>query len=487
MKALWFTFALLACSGLAGTTPPAQVGFMTGPDSAVFVYWVHPDIHCYEQGGDTGAAELNLVPGDEFGIFAVASRFSFPILTCFHTFSVKVNQGDLYPGLPGDQYSPFGYGVYPDDHDTCPSPHSIMSGANALCGGGPCVDEWAENDVFLPNPAGADLWAAFQWADSTPTAPQLRCQTPAPDGSSNVLGIYDGEKFRWSGLDHRPVFRLHLLSMIALDSVRSPNWRRISPANPPPEAFVIRFFAGGVHVDSTVIFRTDTLIVKVPIRDVDSVQVYSLYEGSRGEESASAALCEDRIPPLMTEIIPAGYNNEYTDVQLLITNSGEERLELAMGFSAEIIPEGDEVLELRSRETVTVPLRIATEPGDTGRAVIVLQERTRQYYPQLISVSFPDSGQTDADDISERETIQPIELRLYPNPSAGGVNIWASGTSGPSRVDIYNILGQRVASLAITPDAATEWDDCAAPPGVYFVRMRTDDGCITRRLMRLRR
>ena len=87
-------------------------------------------------------------------------------------------------------------------------------------------------------------------------------------------------------------------------------------------------------------------------------------------------------------------------------------------------------------------------------------------------------------------------MRSYPNPfNAGTVIPFRLGTAGGVRIDIYNLLGQRVRRLLDEPRVPglhkvrwTGTDDRGAPvaSGLYFYRLTTADLIETRRCMLIR-
>ena len=59
----------------------------------------------------------------------------------------------------------------------------------------------------------------------------------------------------------------------------------------------------------------------------------------------------------------------------------------------------------------------------------------------------------------------PLSLRAHPNPSRGAVTLVASGLPvGPARIDVYDIVGRRVARLDATATAGVA--RFSFPPGM---------------------
>jgi hypothetical protein len=79
-------------------------------------------------------------------------------------------------------------------------------------------------------------------------------------------------------------------------------------------------------------------------------------------------------------------------------------------------------------------------------------------------------------------------LDAYPNPVRGRLHLaFNLGQAGPVNVDLYDLLGRRVRTLA---DGAypggrqiLDADVGDLAPGVYLLRLKTDAGTVTRRVV----
>jgi len=72
----------------------------------------------------------------------------------------------------------------------------------------------------------------------------------------------------------------------------------------------------------------------------------------------------------------------------------------------------------------------------------------------------------------------------YPNPFAGKTTIaFDLETGGDADLSVYNLLGKRVAVLASGRMEAgrheAKWDAAGFAPGVYYYRLRTENGTAT--------
>jgi|GEM_PF-3622883 len=73
------------------------------------------------------------------------------------------------------------------------------------------------------------------------------------------------------------------------------------------------------------------------------------------------------------------------------------------------------------------------------------------------------------------------DFRLYPNPAYGKLTVENSGGLSMQSVSLLNMMGQQLAGMA-TDARKAELDVSGLPAGTYFVRIRTDNGCFTRKI-----
>jgi hypothetical protein len=89
---------------------------------------------------------------------------------------------------------------------------------------------------------------------------------------------------------------------------------------------------------------------------------------------------------------------------------------------------------------------------------------------------------------------EPDRLKLfapYPNPASGAATLrYALPTATDARIEVYNVLGQRVATLDSGPQAAgrvgQRLNTSRWPSGLYFVRLQAGGGVKTQRLVVVR-
>lgn len=79
-----------------------------------------------------------------------------------------------------------------------------------------------------------------------------------------------------------------------------------------------------------------------------------------------------------------------------------------------------------------------------------------------------------------------VALSVYPNPATDAARVTVSlDRAEPLRIEVFDLLGRRVATLHDGPAAAFEGevDTRALPSGVYVISIRTDGEAVTQRLV----
>lgn len=72
-------------------------------------------------------------------------------------------------------------------------------------------------------------------------------------------------------------------------------------------------------------------------------------------------------------------------------------------------------------------------------------------------------------------------ISISPNPSSGKFTV-TSSTQKNSLLEIYSPLGEKILEQIIT-SSETEINLTDNPSGIYFVRLKTDDGTVTRKIV----
>jgi hypothetical protein len=78
---------------------------------------------------------------------------------------------------------------------------------------------------------------------------------------------------------------------------------------------------------------------------------------------------------------------------------------------------------------------------------------------------------------------QEIEGSLYPNPSSGEFTL-SSSQHIVSSVALYNVLGEKVMDKNAIRSNEVKLDVSQLPSGIYFVKIFTEKGVLTKKLMK---
>jgi len=86
-------------------------------------------------------------------------------------------------------------------------------------------------------------------------------------------------------------------------------------------------------------------------------------------------------------------------------------------------------------------------------------------------------------------------ITIYPNPTTGLLTICdvrcaicdnRTSDIGQSKIEIFDVMGRTVgATLAIAPNGTTQLQiDASTPPGIYFIRIQTENGIVTKKVIK---
>jgi hypothetical protein len=466
--------------------PPESGGFMTGQDSALYICWFHPQLHCYEQGIDTDKPEEMIHPSEEPGHYCMIQRGLFPAFSCINGFSAKIYQGDEFPDLPGDKFSPFGYAAYFEGGDSLPNQPAIAAGRNRLCEGVPCGDEWVFNPIGLPDPAGENIWFGFEWDYETPTAPAIMGLVLSHAYSFNKIGIQSGEFYQWQNMQYAVIFRNSFLSLLEADTSVSEGWRRSLKPETRPDGFQIKCYHGSLEGGSSpYICGVDTLIFQAPDGMVDSAAIFALYEGIPDDSAIILRFDGNLVTPIIVGLDYLEHDkilNQYV-YDLKIANLHQNSLELILGFDSNWVEGSDRRITIVGESMESV--RLAVYDGTSGerRIPLVIQDRLHRYYPYLVMIEYPPQGPTGIDDQQEDMPLPSDYLIAYPNPKTGEGNVHLKSEIKLVLIEVFNIVGQKVYENSSDYSGEIIWDGCGRagaklPAGIYFARIRDLKGTV---------
>ena len=492
--ALLFLILLYLIAPLAAI-PPGSGGFMTGQDSALYIYWFHPQLHAYKQGIDSDKPESPISPPPDTG-YCMIQRGTFPAFSYIDAFSVKIYQGDDYPEFPGDQFSPFGYSAYFEGDDSLPNQPAVVQGTNRLCDSVPYGDEWVFNSIGLPNPAGENIWFGFEWDHETPTAPAIMGLVRSDVIYFNKLGIKSGsgESYQWQNIQYAMIFRSYFLSLLEADTSVSVGWRHLLERQTRPDGFQIECYHESLEGGSSqYICGVDTLIFQAPDGMVDSAAIVALYEGVPDDSAMILQFDGNLVMPIVVELDYLEHDkvlNQYV-YDLKITNLYQDSLKLVLGFDRNWVEGNDHRITIAGESMESVPLAVHDGVSGERRIPLVIQDKLHPYYPYLIMIEYPPQEPTGIDDRQEDMPLPSDYLIAYPNPKTGEGNVHLKSEIKPVLIEIFNIVGQKVYESSSDCSGEIIWDGrgrsgAKLPAGIYFARIQDMKGTVlTKKLILL--
>jgi hypothetical protein len=97
----------------------------------------------------------------------------------------------------------------------------------------------------------------------------------------------------------------------------------------------------------------------------------------------------------------------------------------------------------------------------------------------------------EKDEVGIEETLRATSVQVYPNPTSGQLTIEMSDIRYPiSDIAIYDVMGRTVGAYGIRPKIGksdigkSEINLSHLPAGIYFIRIQTDKGMVTRKVVK---
>jgi len=471
--------ALIVSTIIAETisaAPPITGEYMTGDQSTRYLVWFQVESYAYEQGRDGAGDELNLAPGGEPASYSIAQKAKFPILSYISQLRTKISPLDIFPDLPGDQYSRFGYSVYRNNEANRPQHPAIVSGDNRLCDGIPCGDEWVGNEIGRLNLEGEALWFGLDWADSTPSAPQIKCLFLPLAEEYNCLGIKTGDYYSWQSISYAPVFRYLFLTPFPVDTEVNDGWRHSLRYESRPDSFLIRCFnTDQGNLVAQFCTPADTLMTCLPDASIDSVEISACYGNYFEDEYITLVYDSLRSGPVTAEV-DFGKEPGTGLFDLILNNSGESTQDLTLNCNGTIIKNLPEEITLEANQTLVIACEVGLAESDSMDLLIIIRDRNDDYYPYLIKMIYPPAVPLDVRDGGEPPLPDRSSIRIYPNPFRNTVAIQPVSPTAADRIEIFNIIGQKVYESRLNPGNEIIWDGrdhtgSRLSAGIYFVRI----------------
>jgi hypothetical protein len=479
---VYFRIGIIVIFGFCAVSiaGPVPIGnFMTGPDSAVYLYWYHSGINAYEQGIDGTDVEWPFIAGDQAVGYHIAQNLPFPYLSALTDFNLKIHNGDLYPQFPGDQYSPFVYSIYDGSGDSMPGGPPLVCGTALLCGGEGCSQEWVVNSFWSPNPAGENRWFVLSWNRTTPTAPQIYSVFAAQGQPPALIGSgYTIDSCLWQSSNYAPLFRARFLSPFPCDTSPVGVWRRTLPNQPSPDSFLIIRYDGSGATDASVI-AADTLIYRICKRNIDSARIVALTGSDVIDSGEVVRFDRGRTLPVSVhfETESGDYEYQSQDGIMTVENASGLSCSICLAYDQRYTKPAIDQFDLPAAGRTEIPIHFSRPMlADSIPSPIVLIERSGRFYPVLIWHAMESHQQTAADDLNGERKPPKAALTVLPNPSFGSVKFRIASIARRCTIEIFNILGQKVANIQGSAEKEIIWngigpDGRALAGGVYLARL----------------
>lgn len=119
----------------------------------------------------------------------------------------------------------------------------------------------------------------------------------------------------------------------------------------------------------------------------------------------------------------------------------------------------------------------------TMRIISVTDENIDNWRGQVIAATLRVDNISASTTLSREDFTQNNDFDIYPNPSTTNLNLRLKTIGSNSRIEVYNILGSKIYSRAISNPNITvntsQWQK-----GVYLVRVLSDNKTLTKRFVK---
>ena len=163
----------------------------------------------------------------------------------------------------------------------------------------------------------------------------------------------------------------------------------------------------------------------------------------------------------------------------------ESGMKVELGFSSLIDVNTEYKISIRdiqgpNLEGVTVFLKDKLNPGyglhNLSLEPYAFQSEAGTFHNRFV-IQFYQEPVLNTDDALE------LNISMFPNPAQERVNIY-SPTANIQSIEIYDLLGKRMESQLEEPATSAMLDLNTIESGMYFVRIQTDSGSLTKKLLK---
>jgi len=402
-----------------------------------------------------------------------------------------IMNSDLFPDLPGDQFTPirlavkekvsdnyyedlwFEYVSLPADADF---PGEVVEGVTNL----------SIDDLFV-------IYLALEWLPGTPTSPLIGVNSQPPYLYQTISPMDDSS------------FQTVYTTACAMVGAGVLSWRPIEVEAKPEqrengEAFQVLFSedSTGIFSDGEIITSvvSDSLTAKFNLRQSGYIAVKAV--NAEGESYSDILfLDKGKLPPITIRpgnLFPGNMNMQDSS-KIILENTGMNSLELTLNYDTSLflLSGSSFLLETGASAEIIVEIKDDIDISGPISSPIIIRA-AGDYYPQIIHVSLSEKISTLADNnidiIPEKFNIS----RPYPNPFNTTVRFDLTRVRHyPVKMDIYNLLGQKIFSQALEPDfgPSVRWNGTdktgrAVGSGIYFMRFSAGETTIIRKAVLLK-
>jgi len=472
---LFLVLSLAVLSPIVLAEAPAGGGFMTGPDSSLYVYWFYPHLHVKTINTPV-VSGVGFYASHEAGDYAVFQSIHIPPMSLLDRVNIRIEPYDAYPAYPGDQYSPFDYMICADNGHNQPSFPALIEGENNRSDSIIDFENRVPTPVTFDNPAGAPLWFGMKWKHDTPSAPIIIAGLNTAPDCTNYYAIGNGGEYDLRLYDYAFAFDYDMLSCFAPEEGANSGVNRFDIADAMPDSFSVMIWRNGFLASDTRSFTgTDTLMYRLPDRDVDSVALAVCHGDSIAEEPLVLVFDRHRCLPIDCRI----YNQDH-DVEghsysydIELENESEQDITLDIGTTIPGATWSYNSASMWPGEIRSFPIVVPDTGLIAGRYFVIIQDRYHEYLPHLAFFDYPPQEPTDVTGDNSIEYRGDV-FRIYPNPSSRGVYFHSANRISAGQVTVYNILGQKVYSTSLKGSGDVYWDGRDSekrivPQGIYLV------------------
>lgn len=118
-------------------------------------------------------------------------------------------------------------------------------------------------------------------------------------------------------------------------------------------------------------------------------------------------------------------------------------------------------------------------PGFSAKATYALYETNNKVETFEYGCTITPPTRATAS-LEEEATVEKAEAKLYPNPTSGTIYITEVADQTISKVEVLNMGGKLV---EVIKGVTTSFDISAHPDGIYIIRVHTNDGVATHRII----